>query len=416
MAHAMGRTLVLPPEQKFYLLGNDVQKNTFGFGDFFHLDAIAVEHEGFNIITAEEFLQRAGKTGTLTNLRTGKPAVWDDRNKPSSYRKFLAKVGVNPHWDPGTCIAAIPSGTGAEAIDELRRAHADMMAEKGGRKRPSLEEFEGHPAAVDAPTEERMRELLADRDALCLYDQTLQRARVLHFPAEKGSRLLTHFYAFVFFADWKADLWSKRFVRDHLRYVDEIMCAAARVVQAARTRSKRQDGVFDSLHVRRGDFQYKKTKLSAEQLIAKSKDKLEEGGLIYIATDERDKSFFEPFFKHYDVVFLDDFKDQIKGINPNFYGMLDQLIASKGRVFFGTFFSTLSGYVNRMRGYYIAKHRLEGYEEGTMESYYFTPDDRRNIMKKYMPVKKPIYMREFPISWRDIDKGIDSVHENPNTQ
>ena len=81
MAHAMGRTLVLPPEQKFYLLGNDVQKSersyltslhvsfgighahsegcfdlaahrplrgvdTFGFGDFFHLDAIAVEHEG----------------------------------------------------------------------------------------------------------------------------------------------------------------------------------------------------------------------------------------------------------------------------------------------------------------------------------------------------------------------------------
>ena len=181
-------------------------------------------------------------------MRTGRPAVWDDHNKPSSYNKFLAEVGVNPHWDPMTCIAAIPSGTGAEAIDELRRAHADMMAEKGGRKRPSLEasassfsfssfaprsrcpshvaasvsarvgqEFEGKPTAVDAPLEERMRELLADRDALCLYDQKLQRARVLHFPAEKGSRLLTHFYAFVFFADWKADLWSKRFVRDHLR-------------------------------------------------------------------------------------------------------------------------------------------------------------------------------------------------------
>jgi hypothetical protein len=27
-----------------------------------------------------------------------------------------------------------------------------------------------------------------------------------------------------------------------------------------------------------------------------------------------------------------------------------------------------------------------------------------------MAVKKPIYMREFPISWRDIDKGIDELH------
>ena len=92
--------------------------------------------------------------------------------------------------------------------------------------------------------------------------------------------------------------------------------------------------------------------------------------MIYL---QRDKSFFEPFKEHYDVVFLDDFKEQIKGINTNFYGMLDQLIASKGRVFIGTWWSTLSGYVNRMRGYYIAKHKLDGYKDGSMESYYFYP-------------------------------------------
>lgn len=72
--------------------------------------------------------------------------------------------------------------------------------------------------------------------------------------------------------------------------------------------------------------------------------------MLYIATDERDKKFFDPFREHYEIVFLDDFKHLLPGINTNFYGMLDQLVASKGRVFFGTFFSTLSGYVNRMRG------------------------------------------------------------------
>jgi len=325
-------------------------------------------------------------------------------------QSYLRKIGLNANWNPLDCVAAFPSEKGSEAVEKLRQAHKDMMAEKDGRKRPTLEEFEGKPVPVDAPMEERMREMLADRDKICIYDEKLQQAPVLHFPAEKGARLLTHFYAFIFFANWRADLWSKRFVRDHLRYIDQIICAAARVVEAVRKRSK--NGIFDSMHVRRGDFQYKKTRLEAKELIEKSKDKLEEGGLLFIATDERDKSFFAPFKEHYDVVFLDDFKDLLTGINTNFYGMLDQLVASKGRVFFGTWWSTLSGYVNRMRGYYIAKQKLDGYRDGTQESYYFFPDERFNQMKQYMPVKKPIYMREFPISWRDIDKGIDEIHQS----
>lgn len=36
-------------------------------------------------------------------------------------------------------------------------------------------------------------------------------------------------------------------------------------------------------------------------------------------------------------------------------------------------------------------------------------DEKYNQMKQYMPVKKPIYMREFPISWRDIDVGIEEL-------
>ena len=141
-----------------------------------------------------------------------------------------------------------------------------MMNEVGGRKKPSLEEFEGKPTPVDGPMSERMREILAEsssRSKLCIYDTQLQEAPVIYFPAAKGTRLLTHFYAFIFFSDWRADLWSKRFVRDHLRYIDEIMCAAARVVQAVRERAKDNGGLFDSIHVRRGDFQYKQVKMSA---------------------------------------------------------------------------------------------------------------------------------------------------------
>jgi len=251
----------------------------------------------------------------------------------------------------------------------------------------------------------------------------MQSADLIHFKTvfdddeEKEHRLLTHFYAFVFFQDWKQDLWTKRFIRDHVRYIDEIMCAAARVVNAIRqkTRSKNSKnhnntkGEFDSFHVRRGDFQFTPTRVEASVLYERSKDELTEGTTLFIATDEKDKSFFDPLKEHYDVFFLDDFMHLLEGVNTNYYGMLDQLIASKGRIFFGTWWSTLSGYANRMRGYYNTKNRLEGYELGTMKSYYFVPIERKYQMVHYKPVKYPIYMREFPTAWRDIDRGIEEI-------
>uniref|UniRef100_A0A7S4VCN9 O-fucosyltransferase family protein n=1 Tax=Ditylum brightwellii TaxID=49249 RepID=A0A7S4VCN9_9STRA len=418
MAHAMGRTLVLPPEQRMYLLGKD----HFSFNDFFHLDSIALEHDGFDLMTMEDFLKKEGVTGKLTDTKTGnvmKPpnnkVDWSDDNK--QLFEYLRTIGHVPKgWNPNKCIAAIPSSTSATDIKELRQTFDDIVHEKDGRKLPTYEDFEGKPTPVDAPLKERMREMLAERKNVCIYDAVMQRSKVVHFSVDKSqdARMLTHFYAFLFFQDWKQDLWTKRFVRDHVRYVDEIVCAAARIVEAVRERARKKDasnvnGLFDSFHVRRGDFQYKKTRLSAEELYSRSKNELKEGGTLFIATDERDKKFFQPLADKYDVCFLDDFQDKITGISSNYYGMLDQLVASKGRVFYGTWWSTLSGYINRMRGYYNAKHKLDGYEDGTMESYYFIPDDKKDQMTKYHAVKLPLYMREFPTSWLNIDKGIEEI-------
>lgn len=62
-----------------------------------------------------------------------------------------------------------------------------------------------------------------------------------------------------------------------------------------------------------------------------------------------------------------------------------------------------------MRGYYNAKYKEDGFEYGVMKSYYFVPKEKKDQMRKYRSVKLPIYMREFPVSWRDIDKGIGQV-------
>jgi len=446
LSHATGRTLVLPPEQRVYLLNKGAGDDRFSFEDFFHLDAISIEHRGFKVITMEEFLVRVAKEGRLKHPVTqrtvyppGNQTDWGGGGGKGGSRdlfRYLRSVGNTPEWDPWECALAIPSSTEPESIDDLNRTLRFIMQGSDGKSKPTLDEFNGHPTPVNATMRERMREMLADRNKLCIYDKPLRESALLHLKVEKGVRLLTHFYAFVFFADWRQDLWSKRFVRDHLRYVDEIVCAAARVVEAVRERSRENarknndnynidnssnnnasrsradddDGVYDAMHVRRGDFQYPPTQLPADKLYDLSKGELEEGATLYVATDERNKGFFDIFKKHFDVVFLDDFASKvIPDVNPNYYGMIDQLVAYKSRVFYGTWWSTLSGYVNRMRGYYIAKHKLDGYKDGTMRSWYFTPEERVLQMRSYIPVRKPIYCREFPTSWRDIDNGIDEI-------
>jgi len=47
---------------------------------------------------------------------------------------------------------------------------------------------------------------------------------------------------------------------------------------------------------------------------------------------------------------------------------------------------SLSG-LNRMRGYYITKNKLEGYKDGSMYSYYFVPEERVKEMRQYIPVR-----------------------------
>ena len=70
------------------------------------------------------------------------------------------------------------------------------------------------------------------------------------------------------------------------------------------------------------------------------KDKIQEGATVFIATDERNKKFFDPLRNHFNVFFLDDFQTELEGVNTNYFGMIDQLVASRGRLFFGCWHST----------------------------------------------------------------------------
>ena len=51
--------------------------------------------------------------------------------------------------------------------------------------------------------------------------------------------------------------------------------------------ASRDRGIYDAMHVRRGDFQFTPTRLPAEKLFELSEGGLSKGATLYIATDEK---------------------------------------------------------------------------------------------------------------------------------
>jgi hypothetical protein len=310
---ACGRTLVLPPEQRMYLLGKDrsKQKANFGFHDFFPMEELARENDGLEIISTKEFLETEAMTGNMRDKYTGKVSFPPDNRTEWSgedikpLKEWLRNVTHTPLWKPGSCIAAFPASGDHKDVEKLKAMQQQIR--KDGKGDPN--NFMDDPIPVDGTTMERMREGLSGRSELCVYDEEMQKEKYVHFMCyhKMRVRMLVHFYAFLFFEDWREDLWMKRFMRDHVRYTDEIQCAAAGVVHAMREHARKYnptgnpEGLFDTFHVRRGDFQFKKTRISAEEIYENSKDVLTANSSIFIATDERDKKFFDPLREHYDV-------------------------------------------------------------------------------------------------------------------
>jgi len=356
LAQATGRILVLPPEQTIASLGDDSKQanNQFTFKDFFHFDSIVAEHPAVKIITMDEFFKREALAGGLRNKVTGQVELpnfnvssWNGNVLQSKEQwEWLRKVASIPIWVYRNCVVGIASEPGREGAQRLLAYQASIPPPG----QPWVGDFGGNITAVDAPPMERLREILDERRYICIYDDNFQNQKVIHFTGNNDydGRLLIHFYAFLFFENHHQDLWMKRFVRDHLRYTDEIQCAAARVVQAVRQKAIENgdpNGIYDSFHIRRNDFGYlfNEYLVSAETIYENTKDILVPNSTIFIATDERNSTYFDPLRKYYNLLFLDDFRHMFEGLNRNYLGMLDQRVASRGRTFVGTFGSTFTG-------------------------------------------------------------------------
>jgi hypothetical protein len=167
-AHAMGRTVVLPPSQHLYLLttkhkdkGEDKMNSEMGFEDFFELDLLK-SHKGFHVITMKEFLEKEALVGGLHG------------KKPPDRSSDL--------WGP--------------KLWHYLESVADEMPIWGGR-------FVGFPARpdedfnltdlTDAKTLSRIAAFGGKRTRMH-YDERLQQAHHIHFPGREKYRVLQHHY------------------------------------------------------------------------------------------------------------------------------------------------------------------------------------------------------------------------------
>jgi hypothetical protein len=379
LAAVTGRVLVLPPNAPFYLLGHGAQ-GARSFGNFFPL-----EHPHFKtrvkVITMKEFVEKEGKTllkFTDDQMKTLAPISEMCLHQPTSEINCeilftpLRKAGFQPD-------------IGASADQQCIIFDEDA--------------FHGKNATAEAQA--RISRFCGPRRKPIYYNQVLHGPQIIHWDASKNDkhRLLNHFYTFMFFTDPVTDNYYKRFVRDFLHYKDEIYCAAGKIVQALNSEGK----PWSSLHVRRGDFQYKQVKLPAEELYNNTKEIWQSGEILFIATDERNKTFFDPLKQNHELRFLDDYWDVAKlgDLDSNFLGMVDTIVASHGRTFAGTWFSTFTGYINRMRGY--VGH--------SMQNSWYSWLERKNQMVNWTYPNGNFPAREWPLGWVGIDGDEIIEHE-----
>lgn len=393
LAATTGRTLVLPPKAPFYLLGMG-EKNARSFGSFYDISKDAFQKE-VEVISMEEFFERE---------------VFSDQNGEKRLLDFLTDADIQSMKDneiSKLCLYREGAKNHCKNLyKHLRKVGYQPQLEAGQNCFVFDEDvFNGHE--ITDALKERVDRFCGPERSPVYYNQTMHEPDLLHWDAsgvdasKGGHRLLNHFYSFLFYTNPVIDNHYKRFVRDFLHYKDTLFCAAGKIVKAL----NREGREWSTLHVRRGDLQYKQVKIPAKEWYENLKEIWNEGELLFIATDERNKTFFDPIKEHHDVRFLDDYWDEAKldKLDPYFLSMVDTIVASHGRTFAGTWFSTFSAYINRMRGYlgYSMKDSWYGYLP------------RKDVVRDYKYPTGNYGAREWPIGWIAIDG--DEVIEHEGT-
>eukprot|EP00924_Labyrinthula_sp_SR-Ha-C_P008651 snap_masked-scaffold_37-processed-gene-2.45-mRNA-1 protein AED:0.37 eAED:0.41 QI:0/-1/0/1/-1/1/1/0/427 len=358
-AFSLNRTLILPPKARVYLLNKGGK--IYSFDDIFNIERL---RKYMKIITVEEFLL------TYKEKNLTKPNG-NLLHKAKKGRGRLARSEVGSYFEG---ISFVPRWNPSEQFLELKS-------------------YRNFSPKEERTNEKRYRSYLKRHRKGIVVDEEINKHKVIYFPQCRGEncRMLIQFYSFIYFQDKEKDRELKKLIRDNLFYNDVIIGTAKKIVDKIQKESTK----FISAHIRHNDFQYKHAKSTSideiKSIILENLPSNLRGGkkILYIATDESHKSFFDPLKQNFKLYFLTDFQDYLKDVDPNFYGMIEQVVASKGDVFIGSWWSTFTAYIDRMRGY-------NGLEDVSL----FYPKTYANEMKKWATPVGLGWWREWPVAWR----------------
>jgi hypothetical protein len=406
LALSLGRTLVLPPKRRATPTAKMIQS----YDELMNLNATALskKYKGVKIISTDAFLKFVAVPGHLVkDKKRLKPPNnrinWDSAKDIGNLYNYLRTVAYVPReWDPQTCILAIGRQT-----ENVKKALISMWTTKEDRREaPYHLHFQGKPTPVNAPLVERLREFVADRQALCTYEGPMIAASLLHIPTTKEGKslLFSPFYSFLFHSDYREDLLMKRLVRNEMHFNDEIVCAAARIVDALKTMG---GGTFHAFHIRSIAYEnaHHDVHEDPQWIMMEIQGVVPKNSTVFVSTDEANKGYFAVLATEYNLYFASDFRAQyLASLNPGYLELVQQLVCARSEIFVGTFYSSFSGYINRMRGYYSTREESPGYEEGALNSYYHSPTTMKKEMRMYRAMRKPFHFREWPTAWRDIDR------------
>jgi hypothetical protein len=128
---------------------------------------------------------------------------------------------------------------------------------------------------------------------------TVTQRQLIALLAYQDLSHLVYIVAFAFFADPRMQSFYKRFIRDYMRYKDYIQCIGHDMVKVVRADALKHNpagnGEYYAMHIRRGDFQFKDVKISAQDIVRNlnftgrdGKQLIPPGSFVYISTDDPD--------------------------------------------------------------------------------------------------------------------------------
>lgn len=140
--------------------------------------------------------------------------------------------------------------------------------------------------------------------------------------------------------------WIMRFIR----FAPDIRKRVADVLEA-------MGHPFNAIHVRRTDHPSSfRIKQDYWLQLLNARDAVNLTKTLYIATDEEDKTWFKAFSEAgYNLYFAEDFSDQLRLGNVNLaviqdmLGLCEQLICAHADHFVGSYYSTFTMYIKRLR-------------------------------------------------------------------